>query len=207
MNLSRLLLLGALDRHGPRHGHWIRRAAEQANVAAWGGVTVGALYRELRELDGEGLVAAVRTETEGRRPARTIYEITAEGKRELAILREQAIAEPRQGPDAVAVALAFGGVGEHGVVLTLLSARRAALQREVDGISAERVHLVAEGRLDAAAVAVFRRGELLRAAEVAWIDESLPALEADAKRGAPTSKRTAKSPKQQGGPRKTGRVR
>ena len=64
MNLSRLLLLGALDRHGPRHGHRIRRAAEQADVAAWGGVTVGALYREMRALDAEGLIAAVRTETE-----------------------------------------------------------------------------------------------------------------------------------------------
>jgi DNA-binding PadR family transcriptional regulator len=159
MNLSRLLLLGTLDRHGARHGHWIRRTAEQANVAAWGGVTVGALYREMRELDAEGLIAAVRTETEGRRPARTIYDITEEGRRELAILREQAIAEPRQGPDAVAVALLFGGVGERGVALTLL-----------------RAHLVAEGLLDAVSVAVFRRGELLRAAEVAWIDETLPTL-------------------------------
>ena len=194
MNLSRLLLLGALDRHGPRHGHRIRRAAEQANVASWGGVTVGALYREMRALDEEGLIAAVRTETEGRRPARTIYEITAEGRRELAILREQAIAEPKQAPDAVAVALAFGGVGERGVVLPLLRARRDVLQREVKGIAAERARLVAEGVLGAVDVAVFRRGELLRAAEVAWIDETILALEGDAKRrSGSTSKRATKT--------------
>ena len=203
MNLSRLLLLGALDRHGPRHGHRIRRTAEQANVAAWGGVRVGALYRELRELDAEGLIAAVRIETEGRRPARTIYDITAEGRRELAILREQAIAEPRQAPDAVAVALLFGGVGERGVALTLLRARRDALQREVDGIAAERAHLVAEGLLGAVDVAVFRRGELLRAAEVAWIDETIPALEADAKRSGSTPKRAPKARKQRGTSRRT----
>ena len=193
MNLSRLLLLGALDRHGPRHGHRIRRAAEQANVASWGGVTVGALYREMRALDEEGLIAAVRTETEGRRPARTIYEITREGRRELAILREQAIAEPKQAPDAVAVALAFGGIGESGVVLPLLRARRDVLQREVEGIAAERARLVAEGVLGAVDVAVFRRGELLRAAEVAWIDETIPALEADAEpRSGSTAKRAAR---------------
>jgi DNA-binding PadR family transcriptional regulator len=197
MNLSRLLVLGALDRHGPRHGHRIRRAAEQANVTAWGGVTMGALYREMRALDGEGLISAVRTETEGRRPARTIYEITPEGRRELAILREQAIAEPRQAPDAVAVALAFGGVGEGGIALTLLRARRDALQREVAGIAAERAHLVAEGILGAVDAAVFRRGELLRAAEVAWIDETILAIEADAKRqGGSTAKRAARK----GGP-------
>jgi DNA-binding PadR family transcriptional regulator len=194
MNLSRLLLLGALDRHGPRHGHRIRRAAEQADVAAWGGVTVGALYREMRALDAEGLIAAVRTETEGRRPARTIYEITPEGRRELAILREQAIAQPRQAPDAVAVALAFGGVGERGVVLPLLRARRDVLQREVEGIAAERARLVAEGVLGAVDVAVFRRGELLRAAEVAWIDETILALEEDAKpRSGSAAKKTKTS--------------
>ena len=162
-------------------------------MAAWGGVTMGALYREMRALDAEGLITALRTETEGRRPARTIYEITAEGRRELAILREQALAEPRQAPDAVAVALAFGGVGPGAVALPLLRARRDVLQREVEGIAAERARLVAEGALGAVDVAVFRRGELLRAAEVAWIDETILALEADAQRRvAPAAKRTAK---------------
>jgi DNA-binding PadR family transcriptional regulator len=196
MNLSRLLLLYAFDRHGARHGHWLRRAVEQADVAAWGGVTVGALYRELRQLDAKGLVAAVRTEKEGRRPARTIYDITAEGRRELAILREQALAVPRQAPDAVAVALAFGGIGQDGVGLQLLAARRETLQREVEGIAGERARLVAEGRLGAVDAAVFRRGEMLRAAEVAWIDETLAALQgqqaAKRPRGS-TSKRVRRS--------------
>jgi DNA-binding PadR family transcriptional regulator len=189
MNLSRLLILGSLDRHGPRHGHRIRRDAEQTNVAAWGGVSVGALYRELREMDGEGLIEPVRTETEGNRPARTVYRISAEGKRELAILREQALTRLSQGPDAVAVALLFGGVGEKGVALAMLRVRRDALQRELDGMTAEREHHVSEGRLGAVDVAVFRRGELLRAAEIAWIDESLPALEADARKSASRARR------------------
>jgi len=176
MNLSRLLVLALLERHGPRHGHRMRRDAEQANVAAWGGVSVGALYRELRELEGEGLIAAVRTETEGRRPARTVYEITDEGRRELAILRERALTELRQGPDAVAVALLFGGVGEGGVALGLLRVRRDALQRERDGIAAERTRLVATGQIGPLDGTVFRRGELLRAAEIAWIDETLQLL-------------------------------
>ena len=182
MNLSRLLILGSLDRNGPRHGHRIRRDAEQANVATWGGVSVGALYRELREMDGEGLIEAVRTETEGNRPARTVYDISAEGRRELAILRELALTELRQGPDAVSVALLFGGVGEKGVAVGLLRTRRDTLQRELDGIAAERVRLVAEGRLGAVDVAVFRRGEHQRAAEIAWIDETLPALEPEVRR-------------------------
>jgi DNA-binding PadR family transcriptional regulator len=192
MNLSRLLVLGALDRQGPRHGHRIRRDAEQTDVAAWGGVRVGALYRELRDLEAEGLIEAVRTETEGRRPARTIYRITVEGRRELGILREQAIAVPRQMPDALAVALLFGGVGERAVAIGLLRARRDVLQRELDGIAAERAHHVAAGRRGARGGAVFRRGEHLRAAEIAWLDETIPALEADAKRAAPAKRKTSR---------------
>jgi DNA-binding PadR family transcriptional regulator len=139
-------------------------------------VSVGALYRELRSLEEEELVEAVRTETEGRRPARTIYRITEEGKRELSILRERALAEYRPGPDAVAVALLFGGAGERNAALPYLRARREMLQREVEGIAAERERLQGEGLLGPVDVAVFRRGEMLRAAEVAWVDETLVAL-------------------------------
>jgi DNA-binding PadR family transcriptional regulator len=192
MNLSRLLVLAELDRHGPRHGHRIRRDAEQTDVASWGGVRIGALYRELRDLEAEGLIEAVRTETEGRRPARTIYKITAEGRRELGILRERAIAEPKQMPDALAVALLFGGVGERAVAIDLLRVRRDVLQRELDGIAAERTHHVAAGRLAAADVAVFRRGEHLRAAEIAWLDETIPALEAAAKRAVAAKRKTSR---------------
>lgn len=90
MNLTRLVALSLLEQ-GPRHGHEIRRRAELVTVGTWGGISVRSLPRELRQLDDEGLVVAVRTEQVGRRPVRTIYEITDEGRRELHIVREQAI--------------------------------------------------------------------------------------------------------------------
>lgn len=176
MNLTRLLVLADLARHGPRHGHVIRRDAEQTNVPAWGGVSLGSIYRELRELESEALVQPLRTETEGRRPARTIYQVTTEGERELRILREQALTQLRPGPDAVAVALVFGGLGADDTVIRLLAARREALQRELDGIAAERTHHVQHGRLAPVDIAAFRRGEHLRAAEIAWLDETIAAL-------------------------------
>jgi hypothetical protein len=76
----------------------------------------------------------------------------------------------------VAVALLFGGTGEGDVALPYLGARREMLRREVEGIAAERERLRGEGLLGPVDVAVFRRGELLRAAEVAWLDETLEAL-------------------------------
>src|SRR6516225_4522792 len=105
MNLTRLMVLGTLAVHGPRHGHEIRRLAELTNVGEWGGVSVGALYRELRVMETESLVEAVRTEQVGRRPARTVYQITGDGRIELVTLRDRAIRPTEIGPDPLGVAL------------------------------------------------------------------------------------------------------
>jgi DNA-binding PadR family transcriptional regulator len=165
------MVLGELARHGPRHGHQIRRDAEMTNVSRWGGVSVGALYRELRSMEEEGLVEPVRTEQVGRRPARTIYQITAEGHRELGILRKQAFLELQQGPDALGVALMFGGVGAGDELATLLQARRQAITHELEKLQGYHAFLESKGYLSVMDRAVFRRAEIHLGAELAWHDE------------------------------------
>ena len=114
------MVLGTLARHGPKHGHEIRRIAEVTNVDKWGGVSVGALYRELRIMEAEALVDAVRTEQVVRRPHRTVYAITNEGRLELAMLRERAIRTVHYGPDPLAVAITFAAPGEDRAVIDFL---------------------------------------------------------------------------------------
>ena len=111
MNLSRLMILGLLAERGPMHGHQIRRTAELTNAEVWGGITGGALYAELRRLDTDGLIVAVRAEQVGRRPARTVYEITDDGKLELVVQRDAALEEAvrREGAAAHAAQLARDG--------------------------------------------------------------------------------------------------
>src|ERR1700691_1552492 len=111
MNLTRLMALGVLARSGPPHGHHIRRVADVTNVGEWGGVSVGALYRELRAMEREGLVAAGRTEQGGNRPERTGYALPSEGERDLTPVREQAIRPLGSGPDPLGVALLFAADG------------------------------------------------------------------------------------------------
>jgi DNA-binding PadR family transcriptional regulator len=171
MNLTRLMALGTLARYGPQHGHQIRRLADLTNVGEWGGVSVGALYRELRAMEGEGLVEAVRTEQVGRRPARTVYEITRDGRIELQSLREQAIKPIGFGPDALGVALTFGAEEMDPAELRdTLRARRSRLEISAVELAAELDRLTAKGYLGTFQAAIMRRGVLHLEAEVRWHD-------------------------------------
>lgn len=172
MNLTRLMVLGTLARHGPRHGHEIRRIAEVTNVGEWGGVSVGALYRELRTMEGEGLVEAVRTERVGRRPARTVYAITGEGSLELAMLREQAIRTIHWWPDPLGVALSFAEAGtDREELASWLRTRRETLALAAAQLAEDRERMVAKGYLGPFQATVMYRGQLHAEAEVRWHDE------------------------------------
>src|SRR5215471_9877080 len=172
MNLTRLMVLGTLARHGPRHGHEIRRLAELTDVGEWGGVSVGALYRELRAMETEGLVETVRTERVGRRPARTVYAITDEGWLELAVLRERAVRNTHWGPDPLGVALTFASAGvDREELISWMRGRRELFAIAGSQIEAERRRLVSKGYLGPVEAAVMRRGQLHAETEVRWHDE------------------------------------
>lgn len=179
MNLTRLMALGTLSRHGAQHGHQIRRLAELTNVGEWGGVSVGALYRELRSMESTGLVRQVRTEVVGRRPARTVYEITPAGRDELAALRDQAIEVTGTGNDPLGVALTFATDGmDPGELRAALRARRDRLAASAAAISAQRERLLREEHIGVLGAAIMRRGAMHLETEARWHDE-LDALLAD----------------------------
>lgn len=172
MNLTRLMALGTLARYGPQHGHQIRRLAELTNVGEWGGVSVGALYRELRAMESEGLVEALRTEKVGKRPERTVYEITRDGCLELTALREQAIRPLMSGPDPLGVALTFAADGmDREELRRMLRARREKLAISGAEIAADLKRLQDKGFIDVLAAAIMRRVVLTIETEVRWHDE------------------------------------
>src|SRR5258708_6650861 len=143
MNLTRLMARGILARSGPSHGHHIRRVADVTNVGEWSGVSVGALYRELRAMEREGLIEAARTEKVGNRPERTVYAITAEGQLELTTLREQAIRPLGSGPDPLGVALLFAADGmEPEELRRTLRARREKLWIQVGAMKDPRETII-----------------------------------------------------------------
>ena len=170
------MVLGLLASQGPVHGHEIKRVAKYTDVSEWGGIGIGAISRELRQADEAGLIRTVAVEQVGRRPVRTVYEITDEGRRELASLRESAICDLRFGPDSLAVALLFGRAENPAELDGLLVRRHDQLTSALNDLEAERAQLVGDGRIHGLDSALFRRQMMLLEAELRWLAEYRPIL-------------------------------
>jgi len=78
---ARLLILGVLHR-GDFHPYEIRRRLNAAMVECYLDVDVGTLYYAVRQLEKDGLIAAVAEERVARGGVRTIYRIKPEGRTE-----------------------------------------------------------------------------------------------------------------------------
>jgi len=138
MNPTKLFVLGALARHGPMYGHQIRRDARIDRTELWSEVKPGSLYLALHTLEAEGLIEPVRTEQQGNRPARTVYAITAEGRRELRALRAEALREVSLRPDPVDLALAVSDDLDEDTLREFVTSRREVLASRMASLAHER---------------------------------------------------------------------
>jgi DNA-binding PadR family transcriptional regulator len=127
VNPTRLFVLGALARRGPMYGHQIRRDARVDRAELWSEVRPGSLYGALHRLEAEGLIEPVRTEQHGQLPARTVYAITEEGRRELRTLRTEAFGEVGLRPDPVDLALAMSDELDEDTLRGFIEDRRRVL--------------------------------------------------------------------------------
>lgn len=184
-NPVRLLILGLLT-EAPQHGHQIRRAADQSGIEQWGGVKVGALYGMLHRLAAEGLIEPVRTEQAGRRPQRTVYAITDEGRDELAVHRDRALTQPVVYSTTVEAALKWSAGMDDAGLGERLSRRRSAVVAALTELAASRALYRREDKLSVASLAGYRRAELHLEAELAWHDDLEPMLAAIVEEAADT---------------------
>jgi DNA-binding PadR family transcriptional regulator len=138
VNPTRLFVLGALARHGPMYGHQIRRDARIDRTELWSEVKPGSLYAALHRLQAEGLIEPVRTEQQGNLPARTVYAITGEGRKELRALRADALREVALRPDPVDLALAVCADLDEDTLRGFFASRREALASRAAFFARER---------------------------------------------------------------------
>ena len=95
-----------------------------------------ALYRAFERLARDELIEPVETSREGRRPERTVYRITDEGRAEFQHWLLQLLERPVVEDPVFGVALGFVGYLNAGSVLEALQDRFASLEGEVAGLEA-----------------------------------------------------------------------
>lgn len=116
---------------GPSYGYEIKTNFEKAVGPQWGGLNIGHVYQILERLSRDGLVTS-RTVSQDVRPDRTVYKITAAGRRELdGWLAEPTTRTAGYRDDFILKVLAAGRRSEeqvHEVCRTQRDARMAELQ-------------------------------------------------------------------------------
>src|SRR5688572_22964175 len=102
---AKLLILWLLS-EGPLHGYRIKRILDEDSLRFWFPVEVGSIYAVLTTLTKQGFLIQEAVEREGKRPERTVYKITKEGKQHYQELLQQAWSDPPRMADPVNAALA-----------------------------------------------------------------------------------------------------
>jgi DNA-binding PadR family transcriptional regulator len=124
---TRLFILSRLA-EGLAHGHQIRRDAQAGGCEVRGNVAPGSIYAVLARLEADQLIRPARSERAGRFPERTIYALTAEGRKELKVLRAAALREVVWPGDPFDLALSTAGDMVPADLLAIVEERLAELR-------------------------------------------------------------------------------
>jgi DNA-binding PadR family transcriptional regulator len=142
----------------------------------------GSLYTVVDNLAKHRLIEAGEAQREGRRPERTVYQITDAGSAELQDWMAELLAEPVKEYPRFEAALSLLPVLSPDEVLTLLRSRIMALEKEIVGA---RALLSAAGQAGLPRLFLIEGEYHLRmtGAELAWIRDLAAELEAGAFEG------------------------
>lgn len=132
------IALGALEllHEGPRHPYEIHQTMQEREMWQLFRLTTGSLYHTIDRLAQDGLVEAVETSREGRRPERTTYRLTEAGRDAFAERLRAMIAEPATEYPQFQVAIAL--LHELDIDDALVQLHRRALVLEAN-VAADRV--------------------------------------------------------------------
>ncbi|MEU4536940.1 PadR family transcriptional regulator [Streptosporangium sp. NPDC023825] len=134
------------------------------------------LYHAVERLAGEDLIVPVETSRDGRRPERTVYEITDEGRRELSTRLRALLENP--GPDRRTFTAAVSLMGTLPVpdAMRALRARAATIEGLLAGMNAHLGAMRESGLPDILMIEVdYER--TLNEAELAWVRRVVARLE------------------------------
>jgi DNA-binding PadR family transcriptional regulator len=130
-----MTLLGLLASK-PMHGYEVRQQMKQAAMEYWVDVPQGSVYPALQRMATDGFLEVVEVAQEGKRPTKTVYRITDEGRAEHLRLLRNAWVDPALTGFPVDVALFFVWFLPAEEIAILLSERIDQLDQRLTGLAA-----------------------------------------------------------------------
>lgn len=134
------------------------------------------LYHAVERLSGEELIVPVETSREGRRPERTVYEITEEGRRELSTRLRVLLERPDPDRRAFTAAVSLIACLPVPDALRALRSRAATIQGLISGIDGHLRAMTESGLPDLLMIEVeYERA--LQEAELVWVERLVARLD------------------------------
>lgn len=152
----------------PRHPYELHRFTVDTHKDYVTGLP-RSLYHAVDRLTDLGLIEPVETGREGRRPERTVYQVTDEGKAELATRLRRMLERPDTDITVQAAALSLMGCLRPEDVERSLQTRVAALEGEVAQADAALAGLRGGGALPRVLLLEVEYQRAVRAAELEWV--------------------------------------
>lgn len=134
------------------------------------------LYHAVERLAKDDLIVPAKTDREGRRPERTVFEITDEGRQELATRLRRMLEEPDSDRRSMVAAISLVGVLPVREAQRALRTRTAAIEGLISGIDAHRRAMTDNG-LPELLMLELECEQALYAAELDWVRSVLDRLD------------------------------
>ncbi len=167
------IVLGLISLN-PCSGYDMKLEFEQGGAGMLSALSFGSIYPRLKQLEQDGLIAAVQASENGRR--KKVYELTARGWQELTAWLEQSTAYPIPMRDDLLLKMLYWGAAgqDRGTLIAHLQVRRAEssdLLRYIDEWKTNGKSFV-----DEYTELVLNYIQVKLQAELSWIDAAIPQL-------------------------------
>ena len=162
-----LTVLGMLSEQ-PSHTYEIQRQIRNRHKD-FAATKTRALYHAIEDLVRDGLAHAVETTRDGRRPERTVYEITERGRVELVDWLTDLLERPVDEYPVFNIAIGFLPYLPQERALAALVARTEGLRAEIAAHQESHRSLLAELRLPRLVLLELEHAVALRKAELKWV--------------------------------------
>lgn len=159
------------------HPYEMQRVMHQRHTDELLALKRGSLYHAINQLQRERLIEPIETSREGRRPERTVYQVTPDGVDELGLWMRELLSMPVQEPSQFTAALAFIRHLEPADALEQLELRAVSVEAGIAAMQA--IERGISAYVDRISVLELEYQRALAEAELAWVRGLITDMRAD----------------------------